>query len=108
MPQIKSWQVSHALWMKVEPLIPVRHRPPRQKYKRRPGGGRKPIAPRKVFSAIVDVLRTGCLWKAVQKEFGSASAIHKHFQQRHRAGFFLALYTFKGRRFERRLANCWA
>ena len=77
--------------MKVEPLIPVRQRPPGQN-QRRPGGGRKPLAARKVFSAIVYVLRTGCQWKALPKEFGSASAIHKHFQQWHRAGLFLALW----------------
>ena len=92
MPQTKSWEISDALWMKVEPLIPVRQRPPGRKYKRRPGAGRKPMAWRKVFSAIVYVLRTGCQWKALPKEFGSASAIHKHFQQWHRAGFFLALW----------------
>lgn len=49
------------------------------------------MAPRKAFSAIVYVVRTGCLWKALPGEFGSASAIHKHFQQWHRAGFFLAI-----------------
>ncbi len=47
---------------------------------------------RRIFSAIVYVLRTGCQWKALPKEFGSASAIHKHFQQWHRAGFFLVLW----------------
>ena len=47
---------------------------------------------RQVFSAIVYVLRTGCQWKALPKEYGSASAIHLHFQQWHRAGFFVALW----------------
>ena len=50
------------------------------------------MPPRKIFCAIVYVLRTGCQWQALPKEFGSASAIHKHFQQWHRAGFFLALW----------------
>ena len=50
------------------------------------------MPPRQVFSAIVYVLRTGCQWKALPKEFGSASAIHLHFQQWHRAGFFVALW----------------
>ncbi len=50
------------------------------------------MSPRKVFSAIVNVLRAGCQWKALPKEFGSVSAIHKHFQQWYRAGFFLALW----------------
>jgi transposase len=50
------------------------------------------MPPRQVFSAIVYVLRTGCQWKALPKEFGSASAIHLHFQQWHRAGFFVGLW----------------
>jgi hypothetical protein len=50
------------------------------------------MPPRQVFSAIVYVLRTGYQWKALPKEFGSASAVHKHFQKWHRAGFFLALW----------------
>ncbi len=94
MPQIKSWEVSDELWAKVEPLIPVRQRPEGRNYRRRPGGGRKPMSARNIFSAIVYVLRTGCQWKAVPREFGSASAIHKHFQQWHRAGFFLALWRW--------------
>ena len=92
MPQIKSWEVSDEFWVKVEPLIPVRQRSKERRYRRKPGGGRKPMPARQIFSAIVYVLRTGCQWKAVPKEFGSASAIHKHFQQWQRAGFFLALW----------------
>ena len=34
---------------------------------------------RQVFSAIVYVLRTGCHWKALLKEYGSASAVHTYF-----------------------------
>jgi transposase len=36
--------------------------------------GRKPMPARQVFSAIVYVLRTGCQWKALPREFGNASA----------------------------------
>jgi len=92
MPQMKSWEVSDEFWVKVEPLMPLRQRSAKRKYQRRRGGGRKPMPPRQVFSAIVYVLRTGCQWKALPKEFGSASAIHLHFQQWHRAGFFVALW----------------
>jgi len=55
MPQIKSWAVSDAFWAKVEPLIPGRQRAKGRKYRRRPGGGRKPIPARRVFSALVYV-----------------------------------------------------
>ena len=47
---------------------------------------------RQIFSAIVYVLRTGCQWKALPREFGSASAVHAHFQRWQRMGFFLRLW----------------
>lgn len=94
MPTTQSWEVSEALWSRVEPLLPRRNprAGPKRKYRRRPGGGRKSIAPREVFAAIVYVLRTGCQWKALPKSFGSASAIHHYFQQWRQAGFFLRLW----------------
>jgi transposase len=93
MKQIKSWTVSDELWAKVEPLVPVRQRLKGRSYRRKPGGGRKPLAARAIFSAIVYVLRTGCQWKALPRDFGSASAVHKHFQQWQQAGFFLKLWS---------------
>ena len=86
--------VSDAFWERVEPLIPQRPtRLSKRKYARKPGGGRKPKAPRQVFEAIVYVLRTGCRWKALPREhFGSASAIHKRFLEWEQAGFFSALW----------------
>jgi transposase len=92
MPQIKSWTVSDAFWAKVEPLIPPPQRSADRAYLRKPGGGRKPMAPRQIFSAIVYVLRTGCPWKALPREFGSASAVHLHFQKWQQTGFFLRLW----------------
>lgn len=93
-PRLASWEVSDAFWERVERLVPRRpKRPSNRKYRRKPGGGRKPIAVRTVFEAIVYVLRTGCQWKALPKErFGSASAIHKRFMEWERAGFFVALW----------------
>lgn len=92
MPHCKSWEVSDEFWAIVEPLIPARKRDDLKAYTRRSGGGRKPLAPRKVFEGIVYVLRTGIQWKALPRErFGSPSSIHKYFQQWERAGFFLAL-----------------
>ncbi len=55
-------------------------------------GGRKSISPRQIFAAIVSVLRTGCQWKALPKSFGSASAIHLHFQKWRQEGFFVRLW----------------
>lgn len=90
--QYQSWEVSDAFWQLVEPLVPQRQRPEGTNYKRKPGAGRKRIPPRRTFEAIVFVLRTGIQWKALPKEFGSASAVHKYFQQWEEAGFFHALW----------------
>ncbi len=89
---MKSWTVSDVFWAKVEPLIPVVTRPEGRQYHRKPGAGRKPMPPRQIFSAIVYVLRTGCQWKALPREFGSASAVHTHFQRWQNCGFFLCLW----------------
>lgn len=92
MAQIKSWTVSDVLWKKIAPLVPKPRRERGRKYQRKPGAGRKPIPARQVFSAIVYVLRTGCQWKALPKEYGSASAVHAHFQRWQREGFFLRIW----------------
>ncbi len=89
---MKSWTVSDAFWAKVEPLIPVVTRSASRKYHRKPGAGRPAMPPRQIFSAIVYVLRTGCQWKALPREFGSASAVHTHFQRWQNCGFFLRLW----------------
>jgi transposase len=90
--QIKSWTVSDALWNKLELLVPERKRPKGRKYQRKAGAGRKPMPARQIFAGIVYVLRTGCQWKALPKEYGSASAVHAHFQRWQREGFFLKIW----------------
>jgi transposase len=47
---------------------------------------------RQAFAAIVYVLRTGIQWNALPKEFGSSSAVHRHFQAWERAGFFRKIW----------------
>jgi transposase len=91
--KVKSWEVSDEFWAIVEPLIPVRKRDGEKLYKRKVGGGRKPIDPRKVFSGIVYVLHTGIQWKALPKVvFGSPSSIHAYFREWEQQGFFLELW----------------
>lgn len=93
MKAIKAWTVSDEMWSKVEPLIPRPKRDKRRKYKRKPGGGRKPLDLQKVFEGIVYVLRTGCQWKALPEDrFGSASSVHKYFQTWKRQGVFIELW----------------
>jgi len=56
MSKIKSWEVSDSFWSVVEPLIPPPERDPNKEYKRKSGGGRKPIPSRKIFEGIMFVL----------------------------------------------------
>jgi transposase len=93
MRKVYSWEVSDELWSRVEPLIPARPaRAGQRHYRRRPGGGRKALEPRQIFAAILYVLRTGCQWKALPKSFGSATAVHRHFQRWRGVGFFRQLW----------------
>lgn len=73
-------------WRRAEAQIPQYQRLENQNYARKAGGGRKPKDHRLVFEAIVYVLRTGCLWKALAAEcFGSVSAIHARFLELEKA-----------------------
>lgn len=93
MTKLECWEVSDEFWEHVEPLIPPPQRKPNKAYRRKPGGGRKPLPPRQVFAGIVYVLRTGIQWNALPKElYGSPKAIHRYFREWERRGFFLALW----------------
>lgn len=89
---VKAWEVSEVFWSKVEPLVPKAKRAKDKEYQRRQGAGRKPLESRKIFEAIVYVLRTGIQWKALPKEYGSSSSIHRYFRKWEAAGFFLKLW----------------
>ena len=82
----RSWTLSDELWERVKDEIPQRKRDTDKEYKNKPGQGRKPIPPRKILEGILYVLRTGCQWKAVPKEYGAGSSIHKYFQEWEAAG----------------------
>jgi len=91
--RIQSWAVSDFFWERVEPLVPRPERTQVKEYKRKVGGGRKPIPTRTVFEGIVYVLRTGCQWKSLPKEkYGSPSSIHGYFIRWTKVGFFLDLW----------------
>lgn len=93
MAKMQSWEVSDDFWRIVEPLIPIPEREEGRTYRRKKGGGRKPLDRRKIFEGIVYVLRTGVQWKALPKEsFGSPSSIHKYFRIWLKQGFFLRLW----------------
>ena len=92
MTQEKSWLVTEEFWEKVSPLLIKIPRDGNKTYKRRLGGGRKALDFRIVLSAIFYVLRTGIQWKALPKEFCSASPVHKYFLFWCKEGVFLKMW----------------
>jgi transposase len=61
-----GWRdVPDSFWTKVELLLP-RARPVGRR-------GRPAVDRRRVFNGIVYVLRTGCQWKMMPREYGSAA-----------------------------------
>ncbi|CAG0936243.1 hypothetical protein TFLX_05109 [Thermoflexales bacterium] len=90
---VASWELSDSLWERIEPLLPH----PKSRYrgrgkKRKPIGGRPAADRRKVLTGILYVLRTGCQWNALPKEFGSGKTAHRYFQRWVRAGIFLRMW----------------
>lgn len=93
MAKVESWEVSEEFWERAAPLVPRPQRNSTRRYRRKPGGGRKPLPARRVFEGIVYVLRTGIQWNALPKDrFGSPKAVHRYFREWEKRGFFLALW----------------
>ena len=80
----KAWRIPDELWERIEPLLP--------KVRRFRKGGRPPVPFRQVMDGIFYVLRTGCQWKALPREFGSGSTAHRRFQQWVKRGVFRRLW----------------
>jgi putative transposase len=90
---VASWELPDSLWERIEPELPQ----PKSRYRgrgkqRKHMGGRPAADRRKVMSGILYVLRTGCQWNALPKEFGSGKTVHRYFQRWVRAGVFKRLW----------------
>ena len=77
-------QIPDSLWQHLQPLLPS--------YQTSRKGGRPRLPLRQVMTGIFYVLRTGCQWKAMPREFGSGSAIHAYFQEWVDQGVFRKLW----------------
>ena len=89
----QAWTVSDKFWEAVKGEIPKRERDPAKEYKNAPGQGRKPMPARKALEGIFYVLRTGCHWKALPREYRSGSTVHRRFQEWLAAGFFEKIWS---------------
>lgn len=80
----RPWEVSDVLWKRVKPLIPERVS--------RAKGGRPPEDDRKMFTAIVYVLRTGIQWNALPRERGASTTVYSRFRLWEKQGLFRQLW----------------
>lgn len=55
--------------------------------------GRPAVPYRTVLDGILFVLRTGCQWKMLPKEYGSGSTCHRRFQEWVQLGVFEKLWV---------------
>ena len=90
---VESWELSDSLWERIEPWLPK----PKSRFRgrgsaRRNIGGRPAADQRTVMSGIRYVMRTGCQWNALPREYGSGKTAHRYFQQWVRAGVFKRMW----------------
>lgn len=77
--------VPDGLWELVEPLVP-------SFAPRRQGGGSAPLDDRRVFTAVVYVLTSGCAWRQLPPSFGvSPATAHRRFTAWTGAGLWSGL-----------------
>lgn len=79
------WRIPDDVWAELQPLLPPE--------KPRNTRGRPVVPFRQVMDGILYVLRTGCQWKALPREYGSGSTCHRRFHECVRAGVFQRLWA---------------
>jgi putative transposase len=94
-----SWRMADAFWRQIEPLLP--------KYARSRRGGRPRTNLRQVMDGIFYVLRTGCQWKALPREYGSGSTAHRYFQEWTQQGVFGKAWRRMLQRYDQRRRIGW-
>ena len=108
MRQKKSWEITDELWEEAKTLIPKKERKSNKEYKRKHGGGRRPMEARTVLEAIFYLLRTAIQCNALPKEFGSSSALHRYFLFWCEKGFFQALWLAGLENYDERKGIEWS
>jgi putative transposase len=91
--------MADAFWQQIEPLLP--------KYSLSSRGGRPRANLRQVMDGIFYVLRTGCQWKALPREFGSGSTVHRYFQEWTQQGVFVQAWRGMLKRYDQRRGIGW-
>jgi len=77
-------EIPDDLWEVIESILPL-DKPPGL-------NGRPRVPNRTVMNGIFYVLRTGCQWKMVPREYSSGSTCHLRFQAWVRSGVFQTIW----------------
>lgn len=94
------WEVPDELWNRIARILPPE----------KPAGspGRPALPNRQVLNGILYVLRTGCQWKSLKKEwFGASSSVHDRFQAWQQAGLFAQIFRLLVIYYHRRKRIQW-
>lgn len=87
LPRKPGWRdVSEEFWEEIQRYIP---RPKERKAK----AGRPVAEPRKILNGILYVLRTGCQWKMLPREYYAGSTTHRYFQLWAKRGVFRKMWV---------------
>jgi transposase len=78
-------KIPDAVWNEVKDILPP-EKPPKTV-------GRPIVRYRTVLDGILYVLRTGCQWKSLPKEYGSGSTCHRRFHEWIQSGVFQKLWV---------------
>jgi putative transposase len=80
------WTVPDDLWHGF--IVPIlRNHDPE------PRTGRPRIDQRRAWDGIIFILRSGCRWNRLPREFGNDSSVHRTYQRRVRRGLFRRLWS---------------
>jgi putative transposase len=94
-----EWRIPDEMWPHIQALLP----PERPK----PKGGRPRVPDRRAMDAIYYVLRTGCQWKALPRDWGASSTVHDRFQEWRKAGVFEHLWQAGLTEYDQRKGLDW-
>jgi transposase len=91
--------ISDNLWDEIKSIFP--------KEKSSKTVGRPIVKYRKVLDGILYVLRTGCQWKMLPKEYGSGSTCHRRFQEWSRLNVFKKTWVKLLKIYENKIGINW-
>lgn len=94
------WEVPDGLWSQIKQVLP--------REKRKGSVGRPALPNRQVVNGILFVLRSGCQWKGLKKEwYGASSSLHKRFQEWNESGLWKKIYRLIVKYYQKKRRIRW-